>query len=41
MLGQKVAAQQYNGRQMVKVCVNDHEFVTRSYENGACLQEMV
>lgn len=41
MLGQKEAARQYNGRPMVKVCVNDHEFVTRSYESGACLQEMV
>lgn len=39
--GQKAAAQQYNGGQMVKVCVKDPEFIARSYENGACLEEML
>lgn len=39
--GQKAAAQQYSGGQMVKACVKDPEFIARSYENGACLEEML
>lgn len=39
--GHKATAQHYNGGQMVEVCVKDCEFIPRSYENGACLEEMV
>lgn len=39
--GHKATAQHYNGGQMVKVCVKDCEFIPRSYEYGACLEEMV